>query len=271
MTNDARSQPVSFIGVRFLNACPLLAGLHAGVPAPFPYHFETADPSVCAARLARGEADVGLVPVGALPELPGFRIVPSLGVACRAAVTSVLLLSRVPLAGVRVLAAHTASRTSVALARLLLAERWGARPRVEPADPPLEAMLAGADAAVLIGDAALKVHGRSPYLEVDLGGEWVAWTGLPFVFAVWAVRRDAPAGVDALLEASLAYAAEHWNDLVPAWAVVHGVPVEVTRHYLEQVLHHRLGEAEQAGIREFLRRAAASGVLPSCDAHWHAA
>lgn len=262
---------MSIVGVRFLNARPLLAGLEAGIPAPFPYRFETAEPSVCADRLAAGTASAGLVPVAALAEMPGVLALPGLGVAARHEVRSVLLVSRVPLEQVRVLAAHTASRTSVILARLLLAERWGAHPRLVPARPPLETMLAAADAAVIIGDPALAIHGRTGRLEVDLAGAWVEWTGLPFVFAVWGVAPGAPAGIEPLLERSLAHAREHWAALLPRWAEAHGVGLAETRAYLEQTLTHRLGDGERAGLAEFLRRAAAARLLTPREEVWHAA
>ncbi len=260
--------PVHIVGIGFLNACPLLAGLEAGLPAPFPYRLTTAEPGECAEQLSAGRAIAGLVPVAALPFLPDVRVLPGLGVAARQAVRSVLLISRVPLDEIRTLVVHSASRTSVALAQLLLAECWGVRPRVVPVRPPLEAMLAEGEAAVLIGDPALQVQGRSGLREVDLGAAWVEWTGLPFVFAAWGVRPAAPAGLDALLERSLAYAREHWQELLPRWAEAHRMGCEETRRYLEETLTYRLSEAEREGLREFLRRAAVAGVLPSGPEVW---
>lgn len=263
-------EPVSIVGVRFLNARPLLAGLEADIPATFPYRFEAAEPSVCADRLAAGDACAGLVPVAALPMNPEVRAVPSLGVAARHEVHSVLLVSRVPLERVHSLAAHSASRTSIVLARLLLAERWGARPRVVSRRPPLAGMLEGVDAAVIIGDPALEIHGRTGFIEVDLAGAWVEWSGLPFVFAIWAVGPVAPVGVEDLIERSLGHAEGRWGELVPAWAQAHGIGLEETREYLENTLTFRLGSRERAGMQEFLRRAADSGFLPRRDDAWHA-
>jgi chorismate dehydratase len=263
--------PASIVGVRFLNARPLLGGLEVGLDAPFPYAFSAAEPATCADLVTRGEAVAGLIPVAALAHLPEVGAVPRLGIACREEATSVLLVSKVALPEVRTLAAHTASRSSVVLARLLLAERWGARPHVVAAQPPLEAMLAGADAAVVIGDPALAVRGRSNLLEVDLAAAWVEWTGLPFVFAVWGVRREAPPGVESLLEASLAYSYDHWEELLPRWATMHTIAIERTREYLERTLTYRLGEPERAGMEEFLRRAAVAGLLPRREGVWRAA
>jgi chorismate dehydratase len=262
--------PVSIVGVRFLNARPLLAGLEAGIPSRLCYRLATAEPSACADELALGNAVAGLIPVAALPEIPDAFALPSLGVAARGEVRSVLLITRQPLSRVRTLAAHTASRTSVVLAQLLLAERWGARPRVVPARPPLAAMLENADAAVLIGDPALRVSGCTGFEEVDLAAAWAEWTKLPFVFAVWGIRSAAPNGIGSLLEESFAFAVEHWAQLVPQWAEAHDVDVAATRDYLGETLSYRLADAERKGVDEFLARAARAGLLPGRREVWRA-
>lgn len=256
------SAPLRIVGVRYLNSRPLVAGLEEGMAAPFPVQFATAEPAACAQALRAGAATAALVPVAALPFLPGARVVSGLGVACRGAVTSVLLLSKVPPERIRRLAAHTASLTSVALARLLLAERWGARVAVVPARPPLTDMLAEADAAVLIGDPALATVGASGLQEIDLGLAWHEWTGLPFVFAVWAAAGAAPLPVDGVLDASLRYAEASWERLVPRWAARHRLGVVQVHRYLTETLHFRLDSEDVEAMQEFLRRATVAGVLP---------
>jgi chorismate dehydratase len=258
---SALPTPVRIVGINFLNARPLLAGLVAGAPAPFPYEFVTAEPSSCARQLATGSVAAALVPVATLPFLRDVAPVGDLGVACSGAVRSVLLISRVEPAAIGTLAAHGASRSSVILARLLLAERWGVRPQLVPAAPPLDLMMAEADAAVIIGDPALLVQGRSGLHEIDLGQAWAEWTGLPFVFAVWAARVPAPVGLGELLAASYAYARTNWPDLVPAWASDHQVPEPTVEAYFRDNLHFELGGRERTAIAEFLARAEAAGVL----------
>jgi chorismate dehydratase len=260
---------VRIVGVKFLNARPLLAGLEAGIPAPFPYAFSTAEPAACAEALAAGTAELGLVPVGALPFLSAVRALPNLGVASRHEVTSVLLVSRTPLEDVRILAAHSASRTSVVLARLLLAARWGAFPAIRTMRPPLEDMLHDADAAVIIGDPALAVRGRTGMTEIDLAAAWVEWTGQPFVFAVWGLTATAPEGSALLMSDSLTFAEAHWKRLVPAWSSAHGVEQHSACRYLEQSLVFRLGDEERQGMENFLRLAANAGLLPERDEVWH--
>jgi len=250
------------VGVQYLNARPLLAGLEAGIPAPFPYAFATAEPAACAEQLGGGAAVAGLVPVGALPDLPDVRALENLGIAARGEVLSVLLVSTVAPERIRVLALHTASRTSTVLARLLLADRWGVRPRLVAAGPPLEGMLEAADAAVLIGDPALVVAGRTGHREIDLAAAWSEWTDLPFVFAVWGTTVAAPAGIDRLLADSFAYAEANWPRLLPGWAAAHGVEPALARHYLESRLSYRLGADERRAVATFLARAADAGLLP---------
>lgn len=253
--------PCHVVGIRYLNSRPLLAGLEAGIPALFPYRFRTGDPAFCAARLLGGDALAGLVPVAVLPSLPGLRLIADLGVACRREALSVLLVSRVPLKRINHLAAHAASRTSVVLARLLMAELWGVTPRITELRSPLEALEGECDAALVIGDPALELRGRTGWAEVDLGSEWVRWTGLPFVFAVWGALPGAPDGIGDLVEASYGFARENWDALLPRWAQSHGLEPGAARHYLETALHNRLGIDEFQAVELFLQRATAAGLL----------
>ena len=113
------------------------------------------------------------------------------GIACHGPVRSILLISKVPFKEIRTLATDSGSRTSAMLAQVILAEKYGVKPQVfsHPAD--LAEMLGKADAALLIGDAALRVDPATlPFETLDLGAEWVDMTGLPMVFAVWAGRKE---------------------------------------------------------------------------------
>ena len=140
------------------------------------------------------------------------------------------------------------------------------RPELSLADPPLATMLADADAAIIIGDPAMRERGRTGLLEVDLGEAWVAWTGLPFVFAVWALAPGAPTGTRELLVASHAHARTHWSELVPTWAAAHQLPVSQVRSYLESTLHFQLDAADRSGEADGTSSFAGpklAGVLPS--------
>ena len=152
---------------------------------------ELALPSACARRLQAGQVDVGLVPSVELNRQP-LRAVAGLGIASGGAVRSILLLSKVPFSRIRTLAADSGSRTSVVLARLILAQRFGVQPVLHEAAPKYENMLRSADAALIIGDPALRIDPSSMIYEwLDLGHEWTQMTGLPMVFAVWAARDGA--------------------------------------------------------------------------------
>ena len=154
--------------VSYLNTVPLVWGMLHGDQRGL-FDLELAVPSECADRLERGAADIGIVPAVEVHRL-GLDIIRGAGIACREAVRSILLISKVPFEDIRLLAADTNSRTSVQLARILLERRHGARPRLLPHAPDLAAMLEAADAALIIGDPALRVDiARLPYYWSDLG------------------------------------------------------------------------------------------------------
>ena len=171
--------------VSYLNSAPLVWGMLYG-PQRGLFELEFAAPAQCAERLAAGQADIGLAPSIELAR-QGMEVISPWGVACLGAVRSILLISRVKPGRIRTLAADSNSRTSVALAQILLQERFGVRPALVSKAPDLPAMLEVADAALLIGDPALRLNVEAlPYQVLDLGREWTELTGLPMVFAVWA-------------------------------------------------------------------------------------
>jgi chorismate dehydratase len=187
-------------------------------------------------------------------------------------VHSVALFSKRPVAelsGCTVLLSAS-SRTSALLLELLCRHRWGIRPRFATAraEAPDLVSLAGLphEAVLVIGDAALHLSTQSIYpVRVDLGAEWKGWTGLPFVFAVWAARRDAPpAGVQAvhrrLLE-SRAWGLAHLDELAVAAALNTGVAESVCRAYLDD-LDYALSYRHLAGLTDFFRRLAQDGLVP---------
>jgi chorismate dehydratase len=173
-------------------------------PLALRHQIDRMSPSECAVRLASGQADIGLVPIAALATTPGLQILPGCTIASKGRVRSLLLVRRAsqPLAALRTVAADTASRTTLAYARMLF-HKWG-NPEVPflPAAADLDAMLTRADAAILIGDPALfALEERANRFERtgeelvyhDLAEEWRDLTGLPFVSAVWgAVVRGGP-------------------------------------------------------------------------------
>ena len=210
-------------------------------------------PAECADLLASGEADIGLVPIFELTR-QALAVVPGVSIAARGAVRSILLVSRCPAGEIRTLAADSSSRTSVALARILLARKFGASPRVLIRPPALDPMLAEADAALIIGDPALRLDPALPgYHVYDLGQEWTDWTGLPMVFAVWAGRQEVIAPwVAEALQKSCAYGRARREEIVAAESVRLGFSAELVRKYLSDHIVCDLGPAEMEGMRRFL-------------------
>jgi predicted solute-binding protein len=214
-------------------------------------------PAACAARLEEGSADIGLVPVGALLERP-MSIYKGTGIACRGPVRSILLVSKVAAPDIRSLALDSSSRTSVLLARIILARRWGVEPELKTMAPSLGEMLAACDACLIIGDPALALNPaelvRSGLHVLDLGAEWLAMTGLPMVFAVWAGRPNM-IGAEVLID-SWQFGMDHLADIIRLEAPRRGLSPELAREYLTEHIAFDLGRREYEGMELYLRCAA---------------
>jgi predicted solute-binding protein len=219
-------------------------------------------PAGCADEVASGAADIGIVPSFELTR-QDLEIIPGTGIACRGPVRSILLVSTRPAAEIRSLAVDSSSRTSVQLARVILERRYGAEPLQAPHAPDLDAMLKIADAALIIGDPALRIDLNVPYFVYDLGAEWVEMTGLPMVFAVWAGRKGsiAPEVAEAF-QGSFRYGREHIEDIVAAESADRGFAPDLVRQYLTRHIVHELGPREYEGMELFLRYARESHAEP---------
>lgn len=221
-------------------------------------------PSGCADQMETASADIGIVPSFELTR-QDLEVIPGTGIACHGAVRSILLVSRRPAREIRKLAVDSSSRTSVQLARLILEGRYGAEYTAIPHPPDLDSMLRVADAALVIGDPALRLDPPSlPYEVHDLGAEWVEMTGLPMVFAVWAARKGVvtPAVVEAF-RASCRYGREHIEDIVAAESARRGFLPPLVREYLTRQIVHELGAREYQGMERFLQLARESGERAS--------
>lgn len=256
--------------ISFLNTAPLMWDFEH-TPRGGAYEIRYTIPAQCAEALRSGQADIGLIPAVTYLTIPDLVILPDVAIAARAAVRSILLVSRLPLERVRTVAADTASRTSVALCELLF-RRWfpaladGARARqFLRHEPQLEAMLAVGDAALLIGDSALRVD-RTRYHVVDLGEAWHAMTGRAFCFAFWAVRSAA-----ARPEMAEHFRQSRDHGLQPAsldvlareWAPRVGISESDVRSYLSESILYSLDAEVRAGLELFLQLAAEERILPA--------
>jgi predicted solute-binding protein len=213
-------------------------------------------PSECADQLASGAADIGIVPSFELTR-QDLEIIPGAGIACHGAVRSILLISSRPAGQIRTLALDSSSRTSVELVRIILERRYGVVPQCISHAPDLDAMLGAADAALIIGDPALRVDVASVRGHVyDLGAEWLAMTGLPMVFAVWAGRRSAVTPeLVAAFQASCQYGLDRLEEIVAAESAARGFAPAVVREYLTRHIVHELGPRDYQGMELFLEYA----------------
>jgi chorismate dehydratase len=261
-------QPLRVGIVDFLNSRPLAWGfLHGEQAELFAPSFHP--PATVARMLAGGELDVGLVPSIEAARIPALRVLGDLCVSATHEVRSVLLVSRVDPAAepekIRRVALDRNSRTSAALLRILLAERWGANPETIEAQPDVDRMLETADAALVIGDPALRFHAspdRTHLHTIDLAAEWQSLTGLPFVFAVWAVREEAwRADLAVQFESSLRLGLASLDAIVRQAAAELDLDPGTVRAYLTENLSYRLEQAQRRGLEEFWRRARVYGLL----------
>ena len=247
--------------VSYLNTKPLIWGLEHDAPDPG-IELSLDVPAVLARRMAAGELDVALLPVIELGRIAAAELVPGLGITTHGAARSVLLVARRAPAELRSVALDGESRTSNALAQVLLAEVWGARPRCEIGPLDLAAALAAHDAAVRIGDKALFEPLPAGASAHDLGLAWTQATGLPFVFAVWAAR---PGVVDQrlirLLHESRRRGAAEIERIAEAFVWNGRRDPALVRRYLVEHIHYRLGPAELAALRRFFGSAARLGLI----------
>ena len=252
--------PVRLGAVSYLNTRPLVHGLDRQ-PGLFDVRFDV--PARCATLLHDGDVDLGLIP--AIEYQRGdYRIVRGIGIGSDGPIASVAIFTRVPLERIQTMALDVSSRTSVALTRILCARHWGIAPRFTPAEPRLDAMLAAADAALVIGDTALWIDPADYDAEkIDLGEAWQALTGKPFVYAIWAGRAGA---VDEPHVAALNAARNGGLAAVDAIAEAEsaGDPARAVRiaAYLRDNLRYGLGDAEQDGLSRFHGLAADLGLVP---------
>ena len=253
--------PVHIGAVGYLNARPLTWALDAD-PQRWAIRYDL--PSVCSSLLHAGQVDLGLVPSIDYLQDPAYRFVPGVGIGSRGPVASVALYTRVPVERVRSIALDTSSRTSVTLIRVLCRHRFGVEPEFVAHAPDLPAMVASADAGLLIGDPAFEAdHAGLGLRKVDLGEEWTAMTGLPFIYAAWTGRPGAltDADVEALQEAQQigvrsveAIAAEYGRGDAGRTARAAA--------YLRDNVKYGLGPDEAAGLQLFLNYAADLGLAP---------
>lgn len=284
---DERVPPLRISIVRYLNTAPLVRGFTHG-PLRGKYELSFTVPSQCAEALRAGAVDVAIIPAIEYQRIDNLMVLPNLAIASKKSVRSLLLVSKKPIGEVTRMALDRSSRSTQVLVCILCAKRWGIAPECFEADPELPAMLEGADAALLIGDPALRLalHAES-YGNRDAGGkiacsggiaglpkdasvfvydvveQWHALTRLPAVLAVWAARREAATPeVIQDFQQSLAFGLEHLDEISSEAAAALGLPAEKLRRYLGENIDYALDAENIRGLGKYFGYAAELGLIP---------
>jgi len=257
--------------ISYLNTAPLMWDFEQG-QAGSAFDISYTIPSQCAASLAEGTADIGIIPAAAYCSIPGLVILPGVAIASRKPVRSILLVSKVPLGEIRTVALDTSSMTSVALTKVLFAKWWGGGRTFAAMGPDVEQMLRRYDAGLVIGDPALQID-RSRYITYDLAEEWLRQTGKPFVFAFWAVRRAALEGASAADLAAIfqdsrdhGLQPENLRQIAEMWAPRLRLTEDQVKSYLTESIDYNLDPACLEGLGLFYRCAEECGALPRAPA-----
>jgi chorismate dehydratase len=241
--------PIYLSAVSYLNTRPFLFGLKQADLSELEVSVDI--PSICAEKLQTGKADIGLVPVAAIPILSSATILPGWCIGANGAVESVILYSEVPLTEIKTILLDYQSRTSVILAQILAKEKWKIQPEWKRAEPGFENAIANQIAGIVIGDRTFSMSKRFKY-SYDLAAEWKLLTGLPFVFAAWVCTRSLPESFLRSFSAALADGIAHLEDVIrdetPRYA-----PFDV-RHYLTNCISYSFTTEKQEGLALFYKK-----------------
>lgn len=250
--------PVRVGAVNYLNTKPLIHELEAIAPN---IDLVLDVPSRLADLLAEGQLDVALIPVIEYFRSGRYSIVPNISIASRGPVLSVTLFSKVPWPDIRRVALDEGSRTSAALCQILLRKRHGVHPEIVSLPMDSAAENVDTDAVLLIGDRAMRACLPGFAHAFDLGQEWHDWTGLPFVYAFWAVREGVDLGpvAEALAEAKRRGCARI-GQIAHEEAPRLGLDAGFCRRYLANIIHFDLGPREQAGLHHYYMLACELGL-----------
>jgi len=247
--------------VPYMNAAPLTRWLETDEATPY-VEVVYAPPSLLARQLEARALDVALVSSVELARRDDVRAVADLCISSRDAVRSVRLFCKLPIRQVRTVALDASSLTSAALTQILLARAFGVHAKYRHAVPDLDAMLGQADAALLIGDLGMTAEPHAVREVLDLGSAWRAYTGLPFVWALWLANAETPEQpLAALLQRAYQWGVAHLDALVDAEAQRTGVPREVCERYLRDVMVYEMDESLRAGLARFLWECQQAQVL----------
>lgn len=251
--------PVRLGAVSYLNSKPLIEDLEELLPGS---SVVLDYPSRLADALSSGDLDVALIPSVEYFRGSGYRMISSACVAARGPVMSVKLYCRVHPGEIRRMALDEGSRTSAALSRVILAERYGVYPEAEPLPMESATTASSADAILLIGDRAMHVPDEEFVEVMDLGQMWYDWTGLPFVFAMWVAREDADiTGVERALDNSRDRGVASIHRIAQEQAPKLNLARQTAITYLTENLNYYLTSAERSGLELFRQLADKQNLL----------
>ena len=242
-------EQLKITAVSYLNTFPFVNGImNSGLLENFRLDLDV--PSVCAEKLKSGAADIALVPVGAIPDIPQAEIITDFCIGAVSKVKTVLLLSQKPLDRITRIYLDNDSRTSVALVKVLASQYWKISPEWVPLKPGQSADATAYESIVAIGDKTFGLQGKFNYVY-DLAEEWINCTSLPFVFAVWLAKKKLPAPVIRSLNNALAYGVNHREESLQFLTGKHPSQAECLS-YLENNISYEFDEKKREGMRLFL-------------------
>jgi len=279
--------PLRISIVQYLNTAPLVRGFTHG-PLRGKYQLSFTVPSQCAEALRAGGADVAIIPAIEYQRMDDLVVLPNLSIASKNSVRSLMLVAKKPIEEVRRMALDRSSRSTQVLVRILCARHWGIAPESFEANPELPTMLEAADAALLIGDPALRLAltaessgtrdgaGRitfpgeiaglprgSRLFAYDVVEQWYALTGLPAVLALWAGKgRAISREVVRDFQQSLTFGLEHLDEISAEASGGLNLPAGKLRHYLEENIDYTLDAENLRGLDRYFSYAADLGIIP---------
>ncbi len=235
--------------ISYLNTVPFIHGIkNSGFLEDYELSFDV--PSTCARKLREGEADIGIVPVAAIPEIPHAQIVTDYCIGATGPVKTVLLVAMEPLDQLHTLLLDPDSRTSVQLVRILAKHFWKKEFHYKTLTPEQWQVLAPGTGAVVIGDKTFGLEGVFPY-QYDLAGQWVDYTALPFVFACWVSRIQLPEVEQQKLNRAMRYGLENLDEVIALLNTDLYQGVDLHSYYRKN-LSYTLDDEKRAGMEKFL-------------------
>jgi len=241
--------PIRITAVSYYNTLPFIYGItHSGLLSGFELSLDV--PSECARKIIANEVDIGLIPTGALPGISDYNLVSNLCIGADKDVKSVLLLSNTELQTIKTIYLDTDSLTSVNLVRILAQQYWKIIPQWKSLTE-LKDKLAPEEGMVLIGDKTFGLKLKYPFCY-DLAGEWIKFTGLPFVFAAWITRKPLPIEFGKSFQAALAWGVDHREDSFLVAGNLHITKPDLIS-YLKNDISYPMDEAKLKGMKMFLK------------------